>query len=108
MSDVGFIGLEPAVRNETVAVGTASTLVMERRYSKETERIAYTIRNSSPNATDIITLHFGAGSAVADAGLILRQNEGMSDSSDSGYKCHQGVINAICDTATGQLSITER
>lgn len=94
-------------RNETVAVGTSSTLVATQR-NRELPRKAIIIRNNSPNPADIITINFGATPAVANAGIVLRQYESISDSTETGYDCWQGTINAICATANGSLSVFER
>jgi len=97
---------EPA-RNDTVAVGLSSVTVSVARQAGA-RRKSYFIRNISTNSADIITISFGATPAVANAGIVLKQNEGFTDSSDSGYESWQGTITAICATANGQLSIFER
>ena len=94
-------------RNDSVNVGLASVTISEAR-NEQNPRKVILIRNISPNATDIITVAFGAVSAVANTGVVLRQNESVSDSSDSGYTPYQGTINAICATATGVVAIMER
>ena len=91
------------VRNETLAVGTTSVEVAPQR-----RRISILVRNTSPNAIDIITVHMGNGLAVANKGIVLQQNESFSDSTDTGYEAFQGTITAICATVNGQLSIMER
>lgn len=106
-SEFGFGSQEPT-RNEKVAVGTTSKVISETRTGGNIKRRNITVRNTSPNAVDIITVNLGFSPAVAEAGIVLRQNESFSDSSETGYECYQGVITAICDTANGQLSIFER
>lgn len=108
MAEVGtFTTYQEAARNESVAVGTSSITVSTARQAG-LPRKSITIRNSSPNSTDIITLNFGATPAVANAGIILRQNDCITDANDGDYKCWQGTITAICATSTGTLAIFER
>ena len=99
-------GQEPA-RNEQIAVGTSAVTLCYPR-TTSTPRKNILVRNISPNAADIITLNVGITPAVANAGIILRQYETWSDSSDVGYDCVQGTITAICATANGQVSLYER
>lgn len=94
-------------RNESVSVGTSSVVVSTARQGGE-ERKALVIRNSSPNAADIITLNLGANQATAGAGIILRQNDTYTESTDGGFRCWQGTITGICATANGTLSVFER
>lgn len=94
-------------RNESVSVGLTQISVAPQR-NKENQRKAIIIRNNSPNAADIITLNIGTGAATSGAGIILRQYESWSDSSETGYDCVQNAITAICATATGVLAIYER
>jgi hypothetical protein len=94
-------------RNEKVLVGTSSTIISFARQGLQ-PRKNIIIRNISTNALDIITINLGFNQAVADAGVVLKQNESFSDSSETGYDCYQGVISAICDTANGVLAIYER
>jgi hypothetical protein len=94
-------------RNEEVAVGTSNTIVSENRLLQQ-PRKNITIRNTSSNAADIITVNLGYNEAAAGAGIVLKQNESFTDSSETGYKCYQGVITAICATANGKLAVYER
>lgn len=96
-----------ATRNEQVSVTTSSSVISNAR-SPNTPRKKILIRNTSPNATDIITLNIGNNTATANQGVVLYQYEFWSDSSEIGNEAHQGVISAICATATGKLSIFER
>jgi len=93
--------------NDTIAVGTTSIPISSQK-SEQHPRKVIILRNTSPNATDIITVNFGGTLAVANKGIVLRQYESCSDTQDGGYKPYQGTITAICATATGQLSIFER
>jgi len=97
---------QEAARNEQVAVGTSSVTVCLPRISNPRKNVL--LRNTSPNATDIITLNVGLSPAVSKAGIVLNQGDSWGDSSESGYDCVQGTITAICATATGQLSVYER
>ena len=103
-----FNGAEESTRNEIVAVGTTSVQVCTPRVSEGDRRKDLWIRNTSPNATDIITLAIGFRAAVANAGIVLQQKEAIVISQDAGPIVPQGAIHAICATATGQLSVFER
>lgn len=94
-------------RNDSVAVGTTSTVICEPR-NEQNERSVLLIRNISPNAADEITINVGFGEAVANKGIVLKQSESFSESKEAGYKVFQGSISAICATANGVLSIHER
>lgn len=107
MQDFNYGNQEPT-RNETIDVGTTSTIVSETRTGGKIKRRNITIRNISTNAADIITINLGYSNAVANAGIVLRQNESFTDSSETGYECYQGVISGICATANGKLAIYER
>jgi len=95
---------EEWVRNEEVAVTTTSKVLAEARPRK-----MVLVRNTSPNAIDIITVHLGAQVAVAGEGIVLNQNESFSDSSSGdNYQCFEGTITCVCATANGQVAIVER
>ena len=94
-------------RNEEVLVSTSNKIVSEAR-NQQNARKNITIRNTSANAADIITLNLGYDTATSGAGIVLKQNESFTDTSETGYSCYQGVISAICDTANGKLAIYER
>lgn len=98
--------VEPS-RNEIVPVGTSNTSVCLASFMEKPRKVL-TIRNTSPNATDIITVTMANTRSANNAGIVLRQFESFTDSTDSGYECWQGPVNAICATATGQISVFER
>jgi len=102
-----FQGVQEAVRNDVVAVGLTTVKIAESR-NDITPRITILVRNTSPNATDVITINLGLGTPTANYGIVLKQYESFTDSSDQGYQCFQGSYTAVCATATGQLSIMER
>jgi len=97
-------------RNESLAVGTANITVSRSKhtFSNEARRTMIVIRNNSDDPTKIITINFGIGQATAGNGVVLRQYESLTDTTDSGYICYQGEITAICAVAGGSLSIYER
>jgi len=97
---------EPS-RNESVLVGTSSVVVSEFRHEQEPRKVIV-IRNISPDPLDIISIAFGLTQAVANNGIVLRQYESFTETTDAGYQCFQGSITAICATANGKLSIMER
>ena len=102
-----YSNIQEATRNETVAVGVSSVRVSDA-CNDVNPRKNIVIRNTSPNAADVITINFGYNPAVASQGIVLNQNEAISDTTEAGYQSYQGVITAICATANGQLSIMER
>ena len=102
-----FFQLQEPCRNEIVAVGVSSSVIAESRNVVNPRKVLI-VRNTSDDATKVITVHFGQGLAVANAGIVLKQNESFSDCSETGYESHQGVVTAISAVAAAQLSIMER
>lgn len=102
-----YSSLQESIRNEVLAVGTSSVKVSESR-NDVNPRITILARNTSPNATDIIYINLGLSTATTGSGIVLRQYESYTDTTGEGYVAFQGVITAICATATGQLTIMER
>lgn len=98
-------GDDSVARNESVTVGTTSTIVAQYRSTKD--RKAIILRNNSTSSTAVITVNLG-NSATASTGIVLRQYESISDSNETGYTCFQGTIAAICSEAGGTLVIMER
>jgi len=101
-------GLQDPARNESVAVGTSSTVVCVSR-NGDTPRKVIVVRNISSAAADIITINFGQTQATANTGIRLSQNESFSFSADGGddRNVWQGTITAICATANGTLAVFE-
>jgi len=93
-------------RNEQVNVISTSSVVADARGSN-VKRIVYSVRNTSGDGS-VITVKQGFGLAVASSGIVLKDGEGYTDSSESGYECYQGSVSAISTTSTGKLSIMER
>lgn len=102
-----FTTLQQPTRNDSVSVTTANTIVCFARNGLLPRKVV-TIRNISPNATDTITVNFGEQQTQSNTGVILRQYESVTDSSEAGYECWQGTISSKCATATGVLSVFER
>jgi len=99
----------PSARNEDIAVGTTAVEVCDNREGLPNKRVVLSFRNTSPNSTDDIRINFQpTGVATSTKGLLLKQNESTSDSTDQGYECWQGKCTAICATATGQITVFER
>lgn len=103
---MSFTIQDPA-RNDAVAVGTSSVRIFDPRTQMQ-PRKAFSIRNISTNAADLIYLAFGLEQAVVGEGVKLRVNDAWNEWSDVGNPCWQGSITAVCATANGNLSITER
>ena len=97
---------DPA-RNDKLAVGTSSVIIADAR-NLQNPRKAILVRNTSDDPTKIITISLGLTKATAETGIVLRQNESFSDSTESGYECFQGTISGICAVIDGQVSIMER
>ena len=89
-------------RNDLVSVGITSVTIADAN-----PRNAIAITNSS-TAAQVITVNFGFSQAVAGKGIVLQAGQTITDSDQPPYKCYQGVITAISDAASGQLSIFER
>lgn len=102
-----FTYAQDPARNDSVNVGTNNTLLCDARNQDQPRKVVV-IRNISPNPVDIITVNLGLSTAQNNKGIVLKQNESFSDSSEAGYQCFQGTINAICETANGVVSILER
>lgn len=89
------------VRDDIVAVGTASILV-----SAAQKRSEVVITNTSP-AAEKVTLSFGKP-AVATAGVVLLPYAVWFASNTSGFNVYQGDIYAVSDGAAGQISVFMR
>jgi hypothetical protein len=103
---MSFFGQEPT-RNEQINVGTTSVIVSEAR-NELNPRKDILIRNTSANVADVITIVIGFTTATDNNGIVLKMNESVSFSNETGYTMPQGTISAICATANGKLSIFER
>jgi len=99
---------DDSARNEIKAVGTTSVEVCTSRVGMSDPRRDLWVRNTSPNAADIITLSIGDQKAANNYGIVLYQKEAIVISQDAGPQIPQGRVSAICATANGQLSIFER
>lgn len=105
---IGIIdGLQELTRSEQVDVGTSNVIVADARMTLPKRKVI-TVRNTSDDATKIITISFGTNPASNQAGIVLRQYESFTDASGEGYECYQGQINAISAVAASKLSIFER
>jgi len=103
----GIGNYQDVARNASVNVGVANVEISPKRNDANPRKMIV-IRNNSAAAASIITINLGAQSATANTGIVLRQYESFTDADDSGYKCFQGTINAICADANGNLVILER
>jgi hypothetical protein len=95
------------VRNEQVTVGTSSILIAEQRVQPNKRKV-FVVRNISADPLAIITVNMGYLSAVANTGIVLKQNESFTEATDAGYECYQDQISAVCTIAGGILAIFER
>lgn len=106
----GFIGTpQEATRNEQLTITNSSSTICDARTGDNARKVLI-VRNTSDDATKIITLNLGAKPAVANQGIVLKQGESFVDAQDSGYLPFQGTITAICAvaSATADLTIFER
>lgn len=96
------------VRQERIPIGTTSVVACEQKAPNVARKVLY-LRNTSPNATDIITINLSSNEpAVANVGIVLKQNDQYVETTSEGFVCWQGQVNAICATIDGQLTILER
>lgn len=102
-----FGGIQEATRNDTVAVGTTSVTISDACPGGNGRKVIV-IRNTSDDSSKVITVNFGYGVAVANKGIVLKQNEYITDCNSEGYQCWQGIITAICAASGGQVSVFER
>jgi len=97
---------QPA-RNDSVAVSTASVIILEPQSGTE-PRTAFALRNISSAAASVITIFFGMTAAVANKSIVLNKGEIWQEYSEAGNPCYQGTVTAICADANGTLAIFER
>jgi hypothetical protein len=103
---MSFFGQDPT-RNEQIDVTTSAVVVSEARNDLN-PRKDILLRNTSTNTADVITVAIGFTQPTANNGIVLRMNESVSFSNETGYQMPQGTISAVCATANGKLSIFER
>lgn len=99
--------LSESARNDNVAVGTSSVLIAEVRNLLNPRRDIL-VRNISPTSSEVISVTIGTQLAVANTGIVLKQNESFVFSTSEGNLCPQAQFSAICSTANGIVSIFER
>lgn len=102
--------LQDPTRNVSLTITNSSAEVASARQFADQPRKVIVIRNIADDPTKIITINLGANPAVSNQGIVLRQYESFSDSSETGYTCFQGTITAISAvaSATADLAIFER
>jgi hypothetical protein len=98
--------LEEPTRNDSLTISTSSVSVADRRTNLNPRKVVL-IRNISGNGNRA-TIFMSSLVATANQGIVLEDGESFTDSSDSGYQCHQGSIQAIGSAANTVLSIFER
>jgi len=94
-------------RNDNIPVIATSGEVLQDSIARGGRKLFF-FRNTSPNAADVITLSFGPRAAIANSGVVLRQNDVYVEADGEGFECWQGAIQGICATANGTLAIMER
>jgi len=98
--------IQEPTRNENIALGTSSIVLSEAR-NEIKPRKTIMIRNIS-EAGQIVTINFGFNKAENNKGIVLKQNEAVTDSTEAGYQCFQGVISGISSGANAKITIFER
>jgi len=95
----------PLVRNASVAVGTLNAIAANKVMIGY-RRTQLIITNTSTAA--IVTLCKGDDQlAIAGAGIRLPPNGSYLESTDSGFQCWQGEIQAVADAA-GTIAVVEQ
>ena len=95
----------PIVRNSSVAVSTANAIACNK-VSGGYKRTQLCITNTS--AAAVVTICKGDEQlAVAGAGVRIPPNGAYFESSDSGFTCWQGEVQAIAD-AVGTVAVVEQ
>jgi len=87
------------------SISTSSTSVeIAKNHSGVLKRTQLIIVNTSAAAT--LTITKGDTAAIAGAGIVLPPNGVYAESTDGGYLCWQGAIQAVSNVA-GSVSIVE-
>lgn len=91
---------------DLVAVGTSSVKIIEKAQAEERQQLV--VRNSSTGG-QVITL-FPANNqvAVANKGIVLSVGQAWVEANSEGFECWQGEIQAISNSASGQVSLFVR
>jgi hypothetical protein len=94
-----------SVRNALIPITTTSTQVAAERVGSLIRKQIIIVNNST---AETVTIVFGDAAAVANQGIVLLPNGGAySESTDSGFICWDGAIQAI-STGSSNLSVVER
>lgn len=89
---------------DSITVGTSSVNLLAEVPINQ-RRSQFIICNTS--TTQKITIAKKGTSAELGKGIVLNPSGSYAESTDSGYKCYQGPVQAISDVAGGTVSITE-
>lgn len=92
-----------AVRNETVSVSGTSVPIMSLVPSGAI-RTQFAIIPLSAGVT--VTIAKGDQAAVANAGIVLIQNQPYVEATDGGYICWQGPVQIVASGA-GSVAVME-
>jgi hypothetical protein len=98
-----MVDITESTRNDSVVVGTSSTLISDTRE----RRTAIYLKNTS-TGSQVITVCFGNKAAVLYEGVTLSVGDVVIDSNGEAYLCYQGQIQAISSAADGRISVYER
>lgn len=89
--------------NNSATIGATSTTILPER-AGVLRRAQFIITNTS--AAAVATITKGDIPAIANTGIILQPNGSYLESTDSGFICWQGAIQAV-GSAAGTLSVVE-
>jgi len=90
-------------QNSSSSVSATSTQVLPA-VTGAMQRSQFIITNTS--AAAIVTIAKGEVSATAGAGIRLSPGSSYLESTDSGFKCWQGAVQAVADAA-GTIAIVQ-
>lgn len=93
-------------RNQLVAITTSSSQISSEP-TGELERTMLIITNTD-TANSATVAMTSDSAATASAGIILGPGASYTESTDSGFTCWDGAIQAIGNTAGLNLAIVER
>jgi hypothetical protein len=91
--------------SSTNALGVSATsITIAQERTGAAERQQFIITNTS--AAQVVTIVKGSAAAIAGQGIILQPNGSYGESTDGGFVCWQGEMQAVA-TGAGTVSIVE-
>jgi len=93
------------LQRQTSASPTTSSAQIVSSVGGGIRRKAFAIINT--HATSVVTIGFGDVAVVAGAGIVLQPLQGYIESTNEGFECWQGTIQAIA-SAAATVAVNER